>query len=104
MGKSIVIFLFSNKYLPVIPLILPLTIAAFFQGMYQPYNMFLTAHKKGEWVRNIAWMVAGINLVTYLIFIPKLGAMGAAIASAISMSFALFLYFFYYWKHLKEIK
>ncbi|NVL90062.1 MAG: oligosaccharide flippase family protein [Desulfobacterales bacterium] len=104
LGKYIIIFLFSDNFVSSVPLILPLALAGFFQGMYQPYNMFLGAHRKGEWMRNSAFMIAGMNLITNLILVPIWGAVGAAIASAISMGFALCLWIFYYRKYLKELE
>ncbi len=103
-GKFIVVLLFSDKYLATIPLILPLAIAGFFQGMYQPYNMFLAAKGKGCWMRNMAWMMAAGNFLCNIIFIPPWGVMGAAIASAVSMGFAISVYLFYYRKYLKELE
>ena len=102
LGRFIVVSLFSDKFLPVVPLILPLAFAGLFQGMYQPYNMFLAAHRKGKWMRNMAWMMAAGNFLCNIILIPIWGAMGAAIASAVSMGFAICVYLHYYKKYLKE--
>ena len=102
LGKFIVIFLFSDKYLSAASLIFPLALAGFFQGMYQPYNMFLAAHRKGKWMRNMAWMMAAGNFLCNIVLIPIWGAMGAAIASSVSMGFAICVYLHYYKKYLKE--
>ena len=104
LGKYIIVFLFSDKYLSSASLIYPLAVAGFFQGMYQPYNMFLGAHRKGEWLRKAALTIGGINLATNLIFVPLWGAMGAAVASAVSMGFSLCIWLFYYRKYLKELE
>jgi len=102
LGEFIVTILFSDKYLPVVPLILPLALAGFFQGMYQPYNMFLGAHRKGKWLRNAAFTIAGVNIIGNIILIPFFGAMGAAYASLISMCIAFLLYYLFYLKIIKE--
>jgi len=81
LGKFIIVVLFSNKYLPVVPLILPLAFAGFFQGMYQPYNMFLATHRKGKWLRKISWIQGLFNVIGNYIFIMLFGAMGAACIS-----------------------
>jgi len=102
LGKHIVVILFSNEYLPVVPLILPLALAGFFQGMYQPYNMFLGAHREGKWLRNTAFTVAGINIIGNIALIPLLGALGAAYASLISMLIAFITYYSIYIKTIKN--
>lgn len=102
LGKFIVIILFSDKYSPVVPLILPLALAGFFQGMYQPYNMFLGAHRKGEWLRNMAIVFACTNLILNFVLIQVWGAMGAAIATLASCILWYILCIRYYNKLLKE--
>lgn len=102
-GKFIVVLLFTEKFLPTVPLILPLALAGLFQGMYQSYNMFLGAKEKGEWLRNAAFILAGCNFITNIILVPLWGAYGAAVASAISMGIFLFIHLYYYRKFLKEV-
>jgi len=102
LGKFIVIFLFSYKYSPVVPLILPLAVAGFFQGMYQPYNVFLATHREGKRLRNVASTIAGINVIGNIALIPFLGALGAAYASLISMAIAFIAYYFIYIKTVKS--
>jgi O-antigen/teichoic acid export membrane protein len=101
-GKYIVVLLFTEKFLPAVPLILPLALACFFQGMYQPYNMFLGAKGKGVWMRNGAVIMGASSLITNMIFVPLWGAYGAAVATAITMGLSLSIYLFYYKKFLKE--
>jgi len=100
-GKFIVVLLFTEKFLPTVPLILPLALASFFQGMYQPYNMFLGAKGKGKWLRNISMTQSIFNIVGNLIFIYYWGAMGAAIASAIATFIAYTGHNYYYHKYFR---
>jgi O-antigen/teichoic acid export membrane protein len=102
LGKYIVVFLFSDKYISSVPLILPLALAEFFIGMYQPYNMFLAAHRKGEWLRNMAFVFAFTNLVLNFILIQLWGAMGAAIATLAACILWYILCVYYYNKLLRE--
>lgn len=90
-GKFIVVLLFTEKFLATVPLILPLALAGFFQGMYQPYNMFLVARGFAK-AAYVSVVVAPINILGNLLLIPVYGAYGAAIASAISMA-AQYLWF-----------
>ena len=95
-GQFIIILLFTEKFLPSVPLILPLSLAALFKGMYSPYNMFLGAKGKGKWLRNISMSQAIFNIIGNLIFIYFWGAMGAAIASAIATLIAYLGHIYYY--------
>ena len=100
-GKFIVVLLFTEKFLPTVSLILPLALAAFFQGMYQPYT-FLAAKGKGEWIRNIAFAEASFNVVGNFVLIYMYGAIGAAVASAIAKFITYAFCIYYYRKFIKE--
>ena len=100
-GEFIVVYLFTEEFLPVVSLIPPLALAAFFQGMYQPYNMFLGAKGKGKWMRNISISQAIFNLFGNFVFIYYMGAIGAAIASAIA-AFIFYIGCIYYYKKIQE--
>ena len=102
LGKYIIVFLFSDKYVSSVPLIFPLALAGFFQGMYQPYNMFVAGHGKGKWMRDVAFLMAGINITGNVVLIPLFGAMGAACASALSMGFGLLVHYYNYLRTLKS--
>lgn len=98
MGKLIVVTLFSHNFLPAVPLIAPLALAGFFQGMYQPFNMFLNAKGKGKELRLTAFVEAVFNVIGNFVFIYFYGAMGAAIASAIAKGIELALNVYFYRK------
>ena len=99
-GKFIVVLLFTEKFLPTVPLILPLALAGFFQGMYQPYG-FLVAKGKGQWVRNVGFAEACSNIIGNLFLIYMYGAMGAAVATAISKLVHFSGLTYYYFKYTK---
>lgn len=103
-GKPIIIILFSQEFLPATTLIIPLAIAGFFQGMYQPYIQFLGAHQQGRYQRNAALFCSICSMGTNILLIPPFGAFGAAIASAISMLFTFLLNIFYYEKTMNLLK
>jgi O-antigen/teichoic acid export membrane protein len=102
MGKFIVITLFTEKFLPMVPLIIPLAMASFFQGIYTPINLFLAAHRKGKELRFISFVEGGFNVIGNVIFIYYYGAMGAAIASAIAKGMELALNIHFYKRTLVE--
>jgi len=101
-GRLLIQFLYTDAFLPSLPLILPLAFAGLFQGMYQPYNMFLGAKAKGKWLRNGAFALAFFNVQFNIILIPLWGAHGAAVASALSMGVFLSIHIFYYNRYLKD--
>ena len=101
-GKFIVVLLFTDKFLPTVPLILPLALAGLFQGMYQPYNMFLGAKGEGK-IGYLAFITSPINFTGNLALIPIYGAMGAAVASLITMVIWYVLFLLYYFKYLKKV-
>ena len=59
-AQYIVVVLFGKSFLPTVRLMLPLSFAGFFAGMKEPFNMFLSAHAKGIFKRNIAFFVASV--------------------------------------------
>lgn len=101
LGKFIVSLLFTDKFLPVVPLILPLALAGFFQGMYQPYNMFLAAQGKGKWLRNISFIEAMFNIFGNLFFVIYFGVIGIAFASFIAKLLSFGSHMYYYKKYLR---
>ena len=103
-GKYIVVLLFSARFLPVASLVIPLAFAAFFQGAYQPYNMFLGAIGRGKWMRNMSFIMSMVNLGGNIILVPLWGAMGACIASVLGNSSFYLSCIFYYKRHIKEAK
>ena len=84
LGGTIVRIFFGNRYAGMNPLILPLALTGLFQGLYQPYNMFLAAKSKGRWLKRISITQAAFNVPANLFFIYYWGAWGAASASLIA--------------------
>jgi O-antigen/teichoic acid export membrane protein len=99
-----VVLLFTDKFLPTVPLILPLALAGLFQGMYQSYNRFLGAKEKGKWMRNISFMQSIFNVTGNFFCIYYWGAMGAAIASMIATLIAYLGHVYYYRKYSQYSK
>lgn len=100
-GRFIVITLFTDDFLPAVPLIFPLAIAAFFQGMYQPYS-FLSAKGKGKWLRNVAYAEMTSNILGNIFLIYFYGAFGAAVSSAISKFLHWAILRHYYGRFIRE--
>ena len=97
----VVNLIFGNEFSLAGEYAIGLSIAFFFQGLYQPFN-FLSAKSQGKAVRNVAITEAVVNLTGNIILIPIYGVMGAIYTSI----FAKFIHFigkwYYYKKFLKE--
>lgn len=90
-GWGVVHAVLGMEYAPVLVLLPVATLAAAFQGAYQPYNSWLLANGFGDELRQFLIWVAGINLGMNLLLIPLAGGMGAAIASSIGTAAYLVL-------------
>lgn len=100
-GGFVLEFLFSKKYSEAIPLILPMVIANFFMGAFQPYNFYLSAKGAGGYLRNIAVSFSIYTIILNLVLIPFYGSMGAAIATGISIFINFVVHKFYYIKLIR---
>lgn len=101
--EHIVLYLFSEKFAPAIPVLAVLTIAVALNGLSIPYTTFFKAHREGERVRNITLFVQVVYFILNLILIPKIGIMGAAWAALIAFGMDYILYLYYYRKlYLKQ--
>lgn len=103
-GGYVIELLFSKKYTEAIPLILPLTLANFFQGAFQPYNFFLSAKGRGKYLRNTAILLTVSTIFFNLLLIPYFSSMGAAYATLISLFLDYLIHYYYYRKTIKEIE
>ncbi|NJE26409.1 hypothetical protein E3E22_07220 [Thermococcus sp. MV5] len=95
-GKWIIKLLFTERFLPTYSLASILVIAGFFQGMYQPFGIFFESKGFGKIIRNISYITALVNVLGNALLIPLYGAMGAAVASALSKFIHLVGYLYYY--------
>lgn len=97
----VVIWLFGEKFQDVSKYAIGISVAFFFQGLYQPFN-FLSAKSQGKAVRNVALIEAFINVIGNILLIPIIGVIGAIYTSI----FAKFIHFigkvYYYRLFVKE--
>ena len=93
-GYFIVYSFLGIAYAEVFPLLIVLICAVFFQASYQPYNAWICSAGFGKEVKIKTYITTFINILFNILLIPYYGALGAAIASLISM-FASFVIYFY---------
>ena len=102
-GPFAFVLVFPNKYRNALPLFLPFALSAFFGGLFQPYNVFLTAHGDGRALRNIALSVGAANVVGVPLCAYRYGLAGAAWYAVGSMAFNFALHLYYYRKLQKML-
>ncbi|WEU39792.1 MAG: oligosaccharide flippase family protein [Candidatus Odinarchaeum yellowstonii] len=100
LGEFIVTLLFGEPFISVYYFILPLVLAGFFKGIYQPYLMFLSAKEKGRWVRNSSFAMGLVYIACDIILIPVIGVYGAITADIIASFTFFILVFIFYKKYL----
>jgi O-antigen/teichoic acid export membrane protein len=94
----------GHQYLPVVPLVLPLALAAAIRGVTQLYNSYLSANAKGRELRSAGLVLAGSNLVLNFALIPPFGAMGAAWASFVALVANYIAHVIFYRRSLEEME
>ncbi len=102
-GPILIRFFFSQRFIITVQYIYPLGIAAFFQGLYQPFLAFLSSHGRGNEIRNIAITEGIINVFVAYFLVKNYGAMGACFTSAIAKFSDFLLYLYYYKRCLRSM-
>ncbi|TVR79917.1 MAG: hypothetical protein EA412_05650 [Chitinophagaceae bacterium] len=104
-GDFIVTIIFGADFSEVAKYLVPVSIAFFFQGMYQPYN-FLAAKSQGKAIRNVSLAEALINISGNILLIAILdyGVMGAIYTSIFAKMFHYFGMLYYYRLYQRGVK
>ncbi len=97
-SKWLVLFFFGEDFSEVPQYITGLSIAFFFQGLYQPFN-FLMAKSKGKELRNVQVTEAVINISGNIALIPILGVTGAIYTSIVAKLIHFLGKWYYYQKY-----
>jgi O-antigen/teichoic acid export membrane protein len=102
LGRFLVNLLFTVRFEPTIGLIPLLALSCFFQGMYQPFGMFMESQGRGKWIRNVSFFSALTNVLGNAALVPRWGAMGAAAATLGGRFTHFSLYLYYYSRFRRE--
>jgi O-antigen/teichoic acid export membrane protein len=78
--KKAVVLIYSKEYLSSVPLAYILGIAMIIHGFGDIFNRFLCAKAKGKEVRNGAMIAGVINIFAFLVLVPMLSNLGAALS------------------------
>ena len=94
-APEIILWIMPKAYFAsALPLVM-LSFAVVFQSSQQVTMIGISLEKKTMLFSRIAWIAALTNLVLNYLFIPSWGALGAAIATAISFLVLTILYFYF---------
>lgn len=93
----------SSKYIEVIPLMLPLVLAGFFQGFYQPFNLFVSAHGKGIWTKQISIVCTVFDIVSSVLLVSYYGLIGACWQSVASRVFWSIMIYYNYHRTVRSL-
>lgn len=96
-GPYLLILFYSAEYKPAAELLLPFAMGAFFAGLYQPYNAFLSAQGRGSELRNISFLMGTINCISLFYIIPRDGLSGGAWMVAVASALNFSAHYYYYW-------
>ena len=78
--KKAVVLVYSKEYLSSVPLAYILGIAMIIHGFGDIFNRFLCAKAKGKEVRDGAMIAGVVNIIAFLVLVPMLSNLGAALS------------------------
>ena len=93
-GEILYLFMPSDYYASALPMSI-LCFGIVFKSTQQVTALGISLEEKTYWFARIAWITAGFNLIANWFLIPPLGALGAAIATAVSYLLITVLYLYY---------
>jgi O-antigen/teichoic acid export membrane protein len=82
--KQLVIFLYTEEYLAVVPLAYFVSIGSMLHGLGDFFNRFLAAHGKGKELRNSNIIIGVCNVLGYVLLTWLIGIQGAAITKLLA--------------------
>lgn len=93
----------SEKYNAALPLMFPLVLAGFFQGFYQPFNLFVSAHGKGVWTKQISIVGTLFDVISSVLMVSLFGLLGACWQTVASRVFWSLIYYYNYRRTIKSL-
>jgi O-antigen/teichoic acid export membrane protein len=94
--KQLVIFLYTEEYLAVVPIAYYVAIGSILHGMGDFFNRFLGAHGKGKAMRNTNILIGACNVLGYVFLTWWVGVQGAAITKLMAgITYVLVIAWYY---------
>ena len=89
-------WIYTKDFAPVGTMARAMSVGAIMVGFGDFFNRFLGAHGKGNILRNVAYIVGGVNVAGLFLFVPLWGVWGAIITSVLAgITYFLFMYGYY---------
>jgi len=100
--KYLVVFLYTEEYIEVVPFAYILAVGAVIHGLGDFINRFLGAQGRGKQMRNSNFILGAVNVTGYLGLVYFFDANGAAVTRVVAALTYLFLMAYFYRKGLKN--
>lgn len=102
--KSVILFLYSDQFIDVVPLAYLCAVGAMIHGMGDVCNRFLLAHGRTQILRNNAIVLGVSSVIGYIALVSQMGLMGAALTKTL-VDIIYLMSMIYYYKYLSiELK
>ena len=101
--KPLVILLYTEEYIAVVPLAYLIAIGSTFHGLADFYNRFLSAQGQGKQLRNSNFIIGAVNIIGYIGLVYFFGVQGASITKLISGIIYAGIMLLYYYRYKKNL-
>jgi O-antigen/teichoic acid export membrane protein len=100
--KQLVIFLYTEEYLAIVPIAYFVSIGSILHGLGDFFNRFLGAHGRGKEMRNTNIIIGVCNVLGYIFLTWLIGIQGAAITKLLAGAIYVLVIVWYYQKLLRN--
>lgn len=100
--RYVVVFVYSEEYLPVLPIVYLVSISFIVQGFCAFINRFLNSHGRGIALRNASFIRGGINILGFVLLVKYFGVDGACATLIISNAIYLLFLIMSYRRYTKS--
>ncbi|MEK6481258.1 oligosaccharide flippase family protein [Catalinimonas sp. 4WD22] len=100
--KYVILFVYSDEYLPVLPYVRLVSLSYVIQGFCFFINRFLSSHGRGKELRNASFVRGGINILGFIVLVKYFGIDGACITLIISNAVYLTTLYFQYKRYIRS--
>lgn len=101
-AEPLVLFVYGEEYIESVRILHFLSFGMLLYGISDVFNRFLLAKGKGKELRNASYIVGVILLLSNVVLINNLGAVGASMAMVISGLVYFIVILMYYLKAIKQ--
>ena len=100
--KQLVIFLYTEEYLAVVPIAYFVSVGSILHGLGDFFNRFLAAQGRGKEMRNANILIGICNVLGYLFLTWWIGVQGAAVTKLLAGFTYIFVMAWYYRQLVKR--